>query len=145
MQSQIKSSSDIIFSIIAVTATVLVFIILLLGENILQSLQLVYPSWAFPAFFIPWFLLLISSIQKLNKHKKELGLQVWILKISIPLFVFTLPYFSQLLTRDNSLNCTVDCQITQASLFAFEPYCMIIAMLSLFLLFSFPSQRLHNK
>jgi hypothetical protein len=145
MKNQVNNSLGTILSICAMIAAILTFIILLLGENILQSLQVIYPSWAFPAYFIPWFLLLISSIQKLNKHKKQLGLQVWFLKISIPLFLFTLPYFSHFLTADVSSNCTIDCQINSDTLFGFEPYCMIFAMLSLFLLFAFPSKRLHNK
>ncbi|WP_413701580.1 hypothetical protein ACLKMH_08320 [Psychromonas sp. KJ10-10] len=139
---------NIVISGVAIVAILLAIVVLFLGEGILQTLDSIYPNWAFPAYFIPWFLLMISSIQKLNKnkHNKEYALQVWILKITIPLFLFTLPFFSQLLNNSySSTHCLDECQIQATFLLGFEPYCMFLAMLSLFLLFTLPSKWLHNK
>ena len=146
MKTQVNNPSRIVISILAVTATLMALMILLLGEDILQTLESIYPSWAFPVYFIPWFLLFISSVQKLNKHKKEHGLQVWVLKITFPLFLFTLPFFSHLLSAVNtSSHCINDCQVNQGILLGLEPYCMFFAIISLFLLFTLPSKWLHNK
>lgn len=147
---QVNNSNHIVISVMALFAVILALLVLFLGEGILKTLGHIYSDWAFPVFFIPWFLLIISSLQKLNKNKNlstdKYRLQVWILKTTIPLFIFTIPFFSQLISvSSTSPTCTVDCLPNNVVLFGFEPYCMFIAIVSLFLLNILPSKYLHNK
>ena len=148
LKNEINSPRRIFISVLAVMASLLAIVVLFLGENILQTLAPIYPNWAFPAYFIPWFLLMISSIQKLNKStpKNDMAIQIWILKITTPLFLFTLPFFSLLFSKKNLvLDCIGECESEHLSLLGFETYCMFVAMLALFLLFTLPSKWLHNK
>lgn len=147
-KDQTNDSMNIFISVAAVLAILLALMVLLLGESILQTLGGIYPSWAFPVYFISWFLLIISSVQKLNKNKEKSShaLQVWILKTTIPLFIFTLPFFSQFLSVSiDAKTCLDNCIPSHEVVFGFEPYCMVVAIVSLFLLHLLPGKYLHNK
>jgi hypothetical protein len=147
---QVNNYNYIFISTMALFSVILALLVLFLGEDILKALDHIYPDWSFPVFFIPWFLLIISTLQKLNKNKNlstdKYRLQVWILKTTIPLFIFTTPFFSQLLSVSaTSTICTDDCLPSNVVLFGFEPYCTFIAIVSLFLINIVPSKYLHNK
>lgn len=111
-------------------AFILVLFVVFKGDVILQKLALFYPELSFPVFFIPWFLLLISSVQKLRESVSKTPLEVWFLKTTIPIFVFVSPFFSQLLspikTNDNLV------------MIGFEPYCVYLAIILLFLIHFLP-------
>lgn len=143
MQDNNKGKNNIAISIVAALTSIMAIIIIALGDKILINLELHYPDWAFPAFFIPWFLIIISSLQKLSKNKKPHALQIWILKITIPVIIFTLPYFTSLLTKP--ANCLKNCLNISETPLSFEPYCMFIALIALFLLNFYSHHSLHNK
>ncbi len=115
--------------ILAWVSFLLVLFVLFKGDEILQYVAIVYPDWAFPAFFIPWFLLLISSVQKLPENKPDLRLQIWVLKTTLPIFVFITPFFNLLLTRSTE---------NTGALIGFEAYCIYGAILVLFLMHFLP-------
>lgn len=106
-------------------AFLLMLLVLAMGESILQEVADIYPDWSFPAFFIPWFLLLISSVQKLRDKHHSIRLSVWMLKTTIPIFVFISPFVSQYFTANERL-------------FGFEAYCLYVAIIVLFLLHFLP-------
>lgn len=114
----------------ACLAFILVLFVVFTGDIILQQLAIFYPELSFPVFFIPWFLLLISSVQKLRESVSKTPLQIWFLKTTIPIFVFVSPFFSQFLsatkTNDNVL------------MIGFEPYCVYLAIIILFLMHFLP-------
>lgn len=101
-----------------------------MGDDILKEVATLYPDWSFPAFFIPWFLLVISSVQKLRENKPYLRLQIWILKTTVPIFIFVTPFFAKFLNastlRDNAQ-------------LGFAPYCLYLAIIVLFLAHFLPS------
>ncbi|MEH6453004.1 MAG: hypothetical protein V7782_08190, partial [Psychromonas sp.] len=95
---------------------------------------------------VPWFLLIISSVQKLSQNDKPNRLQIWILKTTIPLFILTIPFFSHFLSGSTtSIACTDNCVESNAVVFGFEPYCIYAALLFLFLLHFIPSKTIRNK
>jgi len=113
-------------STLAWLAFFLALLVLFLGNDILQEVVTIYPEWGLPAFFIPWFLLLILSVQKLRNNSQKSSLQIWILKTTIPVFAFTLPFFSKFLTSSSAQ-------------LGFEPYCLFVAIIILFVLHFLPS------
>jgi len=144
--NQARHVVNIFTSIMAWLAVILALVVLSFGDDILQEIESIYPDWAFPVFFIPWFLLVISSVQKLLNNQNQKRLSIWILKTTIPLFIFTTPFFSKFLSASTtSAVCTDNCAELTGSAFGFEPYCIYIALLSLFLLHIIPGNKLNNK
>lgn len=121
-------SFNVGMTICAWLAFILVLFIVIKGDVILQEVSKFYPEFSFPAFFIPWFLLVISSVQKLRVSLSKAPLQNWILKTSLPIFVFVFPFFSQL------LRSTID----NITFVEFEPYCVYFAIIVLFMVHFFP-------
>jgi len=111
-------------SAVAWLAFLLVLFVLFMGDDILQEIATIYPDWSFPAFFIPWFLLVISSVQKLRDNNPHLRLQIWILKTTVPIFIFVMPFFAK------ALSFSVSSDSAQV---AFAPYCLYFAIMVLFL------------
>ncbi len=107
----------------------LLLLVVLMGEGILQEVAIIYPDWSLPAFFIPWFLLIISSVQKLREKKANMRFRIWILKATIPIFVFIAPFFSQFLKVSLA---------TRDTFSGLEPYCLYLAIIVLFLVHFFP-------
>ncbi|MBB1274042.1 hypothetical protein [Psychromonas sp. SR45-3] len=110
-------------------AFILILLVLAKGDQILQSVAIIYPEFALPAFFIPWFLLVISSVQKLRESLSKAPLQSWILKTTVPIFIFVLPFFTTWLT--SSLT-------GHHETIGFEGYCVYLAILVLFMVHFLP-------
>ncbi|WP_022942211.1 hypothetical protein [Psychromonas hadalis] len=124
MQTNTKKTTDFLDSgmMIAAWITFLgMLLVLSQGEGILQEVGAIYPDWSFAAFFIPWFLLLISSVQKLRDKHSTIRLRIWMLKTTIPIFVFISPFFSKYIA-------------TNSLLLEVAPYCLYMAIIVLFLL-----------
>lgn len=117
-------------TICAWLAFILVLFVVFKGDIILQQVATFYPELSFPVFFIPWFLLLISSVQKLRESPSKAPLQIWFLKTTIPIFVFVSPFFSQFLSAVKAMDNSV--------VIGFEPYCVYLAIITLFLLHFLP-------
>jgi len=117
-------------SICAWLAFILVLFVVFKGDVILQQVAIFYPQLSFPVFFIPWFLLLISSVQKLRESLSKTPLKVWFLKTTVPIFIFVLPFFSQFLSESKAMD--------NAVVIGFEPYCVYLAIITLFLLHFLP-------
>jgi hypothetical protein len=113
-----------------------------MGDDILQDLTTRYPDWSFPAFFIPWFLLVISSVQKLPKSEVKMGLQLWVLKTTLPIFVFTAPFF---IFSKSAIICIDDCSKHDGSLFEGGLFAVYIAIVALFALHFLPLFNRKNK
>jgi hypothetical protein len=110
-----------------------------MGEQILQYVVALYPNFSLPAFFVPWFLLVLTSVQKLQKKTVKLSLQLWILRTTIPIFIFILPFFSAFLTSSGGLLNTKNLLISDNNmLLGFEPYCLYIAIIVLFVVHFLP-------
>tara|TARA_R110001592_G_scaffold98030_13_gene280332 strand:- start:184 stop:432 length:249 start_codon:yes stop_codon:yes gene_type:complete len=75
-------------------------------------------------------LLLISSVQKLRESLSKTPLKIWFLKTTVPIFIFVLPFFSQFLSVSKTMDNSV--------VIGFEPYCVYLAIISLFLLHFLP-------
>lgn len=117
----------------------LILLVVFMGEDIFPEIAAIYPDYSLPAFFIPWFLLVISSVQKLRESGAEMPLQGWALKTTIPIFIFVLPFFSKFLSPSTAvLTCTDECTISSNALLGFEPYCFFVAIIVLFLVHFLP-------
>jgi hypothetical protein len=117
-----------------------------LGNDILTTIEPIYPELAFPFFFVPWFLLVISSVQKLNQSDKPNRLQIWILKTTIPLFILSAPYLSSFLSDSTiPMDCNDNCAESTIVVFGFEPYCIYAAIICLFLVHFLHSKTLIDK
>ena len=137
---------NVFMSTMAWLAVILTLLVVALGNDILTKIEPIYPDLAFPLFFVPWFLLVISSVQKLSQNGKPNRLQIWILKTTIPLFIFTIPFFSDFLSGSaTSMACNDSCAESNAVVFGFEPYCIYAALLFLILLHFIPGKTLMNK
>lgn len=120
-------------TILAWFAVALMIFSIAMGEQILQHIVAIYPDFSLLAFFVSWFLLVISSVQKLQKQTAKLSLQLWVLKTTIPIFIFIFPFFSALLSRKEKVLDTVDLLINNNNTqLGFEPYCLYIAIIVLF-------------
>lgn len=119
---------NIFMSIVAWLAFLLLVVVVFIGDEIVQEVAIIYPDWSFAAFFIPWFLLIISSVQKLrdNKANMRLRLRIWILKTTLPVFIFIAPFLSTF-------------SATSQVLLGLEVYCLYLAILVLFLVHFLPS------
>lgn len=91
-----RSYISIGLTILAWLAFLLALFVVVKGDVLLQAAAVLYPELSFPVFFIPWFLLLISSVQKLRESASTARLQIWVLKTTIPIFIFVFPFLSQL-------------------------------------------------
>lgn len=128
-----------VMSVLAWIACLLLIAVLLMGDKISQQLIVLYPDWSFPAFFIPWFLLVISSVQKLPKNTAKMALQSCVLKTTVPIFVFTLPFFSQfLLSSEAKITCIDGCIEGSESFIGNGMYAVYISILVLFALHFLP-------
>jgi hypothetical protein len=137
---------NIFMSTMAWLAVILTLLVVALGNDILTKIEPLYPDLAFPFFFVPWFLLIISSVQKLTQSDKPNRLQNWILKTTIPLFIFTLPFLSDFLSGSITSMASNDISAeSNVVVFGFEPYCIYAALLVLFLLHFIPGKKLLNK
>lgn len=127
-------------TILAWFSFLLVLLVIFMGEDIFSEVAAIYPDYSLPAFFIPWFLLVITSVQKLRESTSKVPLQSWILKTTIPIFIFVLPFFSQLLNPSEVvLSCTDECTLSGNALLGFEIYCFFIAIMVLFLAHFLPA------
>ncbi|WP_166368332.1 hypothetical protein [Psychromonas sp. SA13A] len=118
-----------VMTLFAWIAFFLILLVLVKGDEILQSVAIIYPDFALPAFFIPWFLLVITSVQKLRESLSKAPLQSWILKTTVPIFIFVLPFFSTWLTSSLASNHET---------IGFEGYCVYLAILVLFMVHFLP-------
>jgi len=127
-KEKIKESGQMVLlmSVSAWICFLLLLLVLIKGEQILLQVELIYPNLMFPAFFIPWFLLLISTVQNLRNSQSKLALQAFILKTTIPLFIFALPFFSHYLPLG----------IIWEQL---QAYAIYLAIIALFFLHFFPA------
>jgi len=135
-KSQVSYFFNYGISILAWLCFFLMLLVLIMGEDILQKMGHIYPHWSFAVFFIPWFLVLISSVQKLRDHHSNIRLRIWILKTTLPIFVFIAPFFSQFLNI--STLCIDDCILSNTSLSEGGPYTFYLAVIVLFLLHFLP-------
>lgn len=131
-----------VMSALAWIACLLLIVILLMGDKISQQLIALYPDWSFPAFFIPWFLLVISSVQKLPKSEVKMGLQLWVLKTTLPIFVFTLPFFT---SSKTAIMCIDDCINKDGNLLGEGLYAVYFAIIVLFAVHFLPLFNRQNK
>ena len=137
---------NVFMSTMAWLAVILTLLVVALGNDILTTIAPIYFDLALPFFFVPWFLLVISSVQKLSQDDKPNRLQIWILKTTIPLFIFTIPFFSDFLSGSTtSIVCNDSCAESNAVVFGFEPYCIYAALFFLFLLHFISGKKIFNK
>lgn len=144
--NQANHSLNVFMSTMAWLAVILTLLVVALGNDILTTIKPIYFDLAFPFFFVPWFLLVISSVQKLSQSDKPNRLQIWILKTTIPLFIFTIPFFSNFLSGSTiSISANDISAESNTVVFGFEPYCIYAALLLLILLHFIPGKTLMNK
>ena len=138
-----KKHLPILMSIVAYLACLLLLVVLFIGEDILHLLTSVYPDWVFSGFFIAWFLLVISSVQKLREHQCALRLQRWVLKTTLPIFIFIAPYFNQLLDTPSLGSTATITSLSSDSGLAI--YCAYIAIIVLFIVHFMPRMNARRK
>lgn len=144
--NQANHSLNVFMTTMAWLAVILTLLVVALGDDILTKIGPIYPELGFPFFFVPWFLLVISSVQKLNQSDKPNRLQIWILKTTIPLFILTTPFFSSFLGDSTiSMDCVDSCAESNVLVFGFEPYCIYAAIICMFLVHFIPSKTLIDK
>ena len=120
-------------TILAWIAVALMAFSIAMGDHILQQVVSLYPDFSLPAFFVPWFLLVITSVQQFQKQTAKLSLQLWVLKTTVPIFIFILPFFSAFLSRKEAVLNTADLLMNDPELLlGFEPYCLYVAIIVLF-------------
>jgi hypothetical protein len=140
MQVSARENMYVYYSvtILAWIAVALMIFSISMGDKILQQIVPIYPDFSLPVFFVPWFLLVISSVQKLQKQTVKLSLQLWVLKTTVPIFIFILPFFNSLLNGTEVAFDKVDLLINSNEM-SFEPYCLYFAVILLFAVHFLPA------